>query len=89
MGASGYILKDAPTEAILTAVRAVAEGGWAFDPDLVRAVAGAKWLSLSARDREIIKAIREGRSNDEIGADLDISRKTVEAHLSKLYFAST
>lgn len=45
----------------------------------------AKQLSLSARDRQITEGILLGRSNDEIGMDLNISRKTVEAHISKLF----
>ena len=85
MGASGYILKTAPAGELLAAVRAVASGGWAFDPQLVRMTTSAKQLGLSDRDRQIIAAILTGRSNDEIGMDLGISRKTVEAHISKLF----
>lgn len=84
-GASGYILKTAPTAEILAAVRTVAAGGWAFDPDLVRRASSAKQLGLSPRDRQVIERVLAGRSNDEIGVDLGISRKTVEAHLSKLF----
>ncbi|MBA4169638.1 MAG: response regulator transcription factor [Chloroflexi bacterium] len=85
LGASGYILKTAPTSELLGAVTTVAAGGWAFDPDLVRKTGAAKQLTLSERDRQVIDRLVAGRSNDEIGTDLNISRKTVEAHLSKLY----
>ncbi len=85
LGASGYILKTAPATELLAAVRSVAAGGWAFDPELVRRSTSAKQLGLSGRDREVIAGVLAGRSNDEIGADLKISRKTVEAHLSKLF----
>lgn len=85
LGASGYILKTAPSSELLAAVRTVASGGWAFDPDLVSLAGRAKQLGLTSRDREIVAGILAGRSNDEIGADLDISRKTVEAHVSKLF----
>jgi DNA-binding NarL/FixJ family response regulator len=85
LGASGYILKTAPSTELLAAVRTVASGGWAFDPDLVSLAGRAKQLGLTPRDREIVAGILAGRSNDEIGADLDISRKTVEAHVSKLF----
>lgn len=84
-GASGYVLKTAPASEILAAVRTVAAGGWAFDPELVRRATSAKQLGLSRRDREVIERVLAGRSNDEIGVDLGISRKTVEAHLSKLF----
>lgn len=85
LGASGYVLKTAPTSEILNAVRTVAAGGWAFDPDVVRKATAAKQLGLSPRDRQIIAGVLAARSNDEIGMDLGISRKTVEAHVSKLF----
>lgn len=85
LGASGYILKTAPSKELLAAVRTVATGGWAFDPNLVSSAGHAKQLGLSSRDREIVAGILGGRSNDEIGGDLGISRKTVEAHVSKLF----
>jgi NarL family two-component system response regulator LiaR len=85
LGASGYVLKTAPTEEILSAVRTVAIGGWAFDPEVVRRATAAKQLGLSPRDRQVIIGILAGRSNDEIGMDIGISRKTVEAHVSKLF----
>jgi DNA-binding NarL/FixJ family response regulator len=85
LGASGYVLKTASTEQILGAVRAVADGGWAFDPRVVRKANLAKQLGLSRRDRQVIAGVLAGRSNDEIGADVGISRKTVEAHISKLF----
>jgi DNA-binding NarL/FixJ family response regulator len=84
LGASGYLLKTAPTTEIVRAVMTVADGGWAFDPDLVRKASSAKWIRLSERDRQVIRGVVAGRSNDEIGVDLGISRKTVEAHVSKL-----
>jgi DNA-binding NarL/FixJ family response regulator len=85
LGASGYVLKTTPTDEILGAVRAVANGGWAFDPKVVRKASVAKQLGLSLRDRQVIAGILAGRSNDEIGVDIGISHKTVEAHVSKLF----
>jgi DNA-binding NarL/FixJ family response regulator len=85
LGASGYILKTAPADELLAAVRAVAAGAWAFDPELIRKKGAAKQLGLTERDRQIITGVVAGRSNDEIGMDLGISRKTVESHISKLY----
>ena len=84
-GASGYILKTAPAKELLMAIRTVAAGGWAFDPALVRRTADAKQLTLSDRDRQVVAAVVAGRSNDEIGLDLGISRKTVEARISRLF----
>ncbi len=85
LGASGYILKTAPVEEVLGAVRSVAAGGWAYDPELVRKAGAAKQLRLTTRDRDIIRGVVAGRSNDEIGVDLGVSRKTVESHISKLF----
>jgi two-component system response regulator DesR len=85
LGASGFLLKTAPTEEIVAAVRRVHAGGSAYDLHLVRAGAEAPWRPLSARDRDVVAALIRGRSNDEIAADLHISRKTVEAHLSRLF----
>lgn len=85
LGASGYILKTALASELLSAVQTVAAGGWAFDPELVRGAHAAKQLGLSIRDRNVIERVLAGRSNDEIGVDLGISRKTVEAHISRLF----
>jgi DNA-binding NarL/FixJ family response regulator len=85
LGASGYLLKTAPTAEVIAAVRTVAARGWAFDPELVRKASNAKWLRLTERERGVIEGVLSGRSNDEIARDLDISRKTVEAHISKLF----
>ncbi len=84
-GASGYILKTAPARQLLAAIRTVAEGGWAFDPELVTRSTAAKQLGLSARDREVVAGVLAGRSNDEIGLDIGVSRKTVEAYISRLF----
>jgi DNA-binding NarL/FixJ family response regulator len=84
LGASGYILKTAPGRELLAAIETVSGGGWAFDPALVSSANRAKQLGLTARDRQVIERLVAGRSNDEIGSDLGISRKTVEAHVSKL-----
>lgn len=55
-----------------------------LNEDSVR-TADAKQLSLSDRDRQVVAALLAGRSNDEIGMDLGISRKTVEARISRLF----
>lgn len=85
LGASGYILKTARAKELLAAIKTVAEGGWAFDPALVSRSTAAKQLGLSPRDRQVVAGVLAGRSNDEIGGDLGISRKTVEAYVSRLF----
>lgn len=84
MGASGFLLKTAPIEEIVAAVRRVAAGGRVF-ADRSPPRHGERWHRLSERERQIIACVVGGRSNDEISGDLGISRKTVEWHLSRLF----
>jgi two-component system, NarL family, response regulator DevR len=84
LGASGYVRKEAPVSSLLWAVRTVAAGGWAFDQELVQKLAESPQLRLTGRDRQVIAGVLAGRTNDEIGAELGISRKTVEAYVTKL-----
>lgn len=92
-GANGYVLKQsAPTE-LVNAIRTVASGNAYLDPSLTRKVMGgyanrstslrgeAKG-ELSDREAEVLRLIAFGYSNKEIGASLDLSVKTVEAHKS-------
>jgi len=89
-GAVGYVLKDAPLERILAAVRAAGRGEPRFWPEQVeRALrwweeTGRKWESLTEREREVLVRMAEGKSNREIAADLWISEKTVEKHVGRI-----
>ena len=86
VGASGYFLKTALPDRIIAAVRDIALGGVAFDPELTRdRSSSTDWHPLSPRERDVIRQLIKGRSNDEIGKDLGIARKTVETHLARLY----
>jgi len=91
-GATGYLLKTVTTEDLVSAVRAVAEGGRVLQPktlevvlkDYVQRVGethprrGAD--ELTAREREVLKLIAEGNTNQDIAELLCLSRKTVETH---------
>ena len=79
LGAAGFVVKTAPTSELLDAVRRAAGGGLAFG---VRPGGG---VSLSAREREVLRCVVDGASNDEIGARLGISSRTVESHLRRLF----
>lgn len=85
LGAAGYLLKTAPSDEIVTAVRRVATGGFAFAQRVSRTVAPGHWKQPTGREIDIVRGVMDGRSNDEIGADLGLSRKTVEAYLSRLF----
>jgi DNA-binding NarL/FixJ family response regulator len=83
-GASGFLLKTAPLDELIAAIRKIAAGGTAFSPDQLRE-ARTGFVALNTRERQIIALVIEGRSNDEIAAELRTSRKTVEVHLSRMY----
>ena len=79
LGASGFVVKTAPTSELLDAIRRAAAGGLAFG---VRPGGG---VALSGREREVVQLVVDGASNDEIGARLGISARTVESHLRRLF----
>lgn len=85
LGVRGFFLKTSRTADLVDAVRRVAGGSTAWDPAAIRQSAGGRWHPLSEREYGVVKAVVAGRSNSEIGGDLGIATKTVEAHLSRLY----
>ncbi len=87
-GASGYVLKDAPTEALLDAVREAAAGRSVLAPEvqqlLVRRMAEPR-TALSPRETEILEVLATGATNREAAKRLFISESTVKTHLVHLY----
>lgn len=81
LGAAGYVLKTDPFRTLVDAIRTVAAGGMAYSVRPPRT--GQR--QLSPREREVVALVVDGRSNDEIAARLDISPKTVESHLTRIY----
>jgi DNA-binding NarL/FixJ family response regulator len=79
LGAVGYVLKTAPIDELLSAIRRAAEGKLSFD------LRPGERAPMSAREREVVAAVVEGLSNDEVAARLGISPKTVESHLRRLF----
>lgn len=91
-GGVGYLLKDrvGDPRAFVSAVRDVADGGTVMDPDVVAALLGRRRRidpleSLSDREREVLAAMAEGRSNMAIAQHLVLSPKTVEKHISSVF----
>ena len=87
-GASGYLLKDAPPEELVAAIRAAAAGESALAP----AIAGrllarlrAPQENLSAREAEVLTLVAQGKSNTRIATELVISEATVKTHLAHIY----
>ncbi len=81
-GAQGFMLKTAPIENLIAAIRRVAGGRPSFgvQPDRVRG-----YVTLSARERDLVRQVMAARSNAEIATALRTRRKTVETQLSRLY----
>jgi DNA-binding NarL/FixJ family response regulator len=92
-GAHGYLLKDTAATELREAIRAVCQGGSYFSPPvasrLTAAVRGDQTGQpgldqLTAREREVLLGIAQGRTNKEIAGELGISHRTVETHRESL-----
>ena len=96
-GASGFVLKDIPPEALVAAVRTVAEGGALLDPGITRRLIGRfaehaphsralveRLERLTAREREVLGYLGDGLNNREIATQLNIGEATVKTHVSSL-----
>lgn len=84
-GAQGYLLKDAPRDEILRAIRAVAAGERCLAQPLVRKLMQrVGHPELTERELEVLLHLAAGRSNKDIGGALFISEATVKGHLTHL-----
>jgi two-component system response regulator DesR len=81
-GASGYILKDAPSERLADAVRRVSQGLRVVDPELA-AEAWGDADPLTDRERQVLRLGEEGLTSADIAARLDLSEGTVRNYLSE------
>ncbi|MFC9762357.1 response regulator [Rhodococcus jostii] len=97
IGASGFMLKDAPAEELIRAVRVVADGEALLAPTVTRrliadvtsrrSTARRKPAALSAltpREREVLELIARGMSNTEIADRLFVAEQTVKTHVGKV-----
>ncbi|MFF2389996.1 response regulator [Agromyces sp. NPDC058104] len=86
-GASGYLLKDAPPDTLLAAVRAAAVGEQALAPGLSSRLdaSQASGERLTVREAEVLSLVAEGRTNREIGKTLFLSEATVKSHLVHIF----
>jgi DNA-binding NarL/FixJ family response regulator len=88
----GYLLKDrvADVPEFLAAVRRVAGGGTALDPEVVAQLLGRRRRgnpldALSPRERQVLALMAEGRSNAAIAAELVVTDGAVEKHISNIF----
>ncbi len=88
----GYLLKDRVSDVkeFVDAVRRVATGGSAIDPEVVSELLVRRRRhdlvgGLSDREREVLNLMAEGRSNAAIGSTLHMSEKTVEGHVRSIF----
>jgi DNA-binding NarL/FixJ family response regulator len=88
----GYLLKDrvAEIDRFIDAVRRVAEGGSALDPEVVARLLGRRRANdplaeLSPREREVLELMAEGRTNHAIASELVVSERAVEKHVTSIF----
>jgi DNA-binding NarL/FixJ family response regulator len=98
LGASGFLLKDAPAEELVRAVRVVADGQALLAPTVTRrliadvtrrrsarAKPAPQLSALTPREREVLELIAKGMSNTEIAEVLFVAEQTVKTHVSKVF----
>jgi DNA-binding NarL/FixJ family response regulator len=87
-GARGYVLKEAPLDDLVRAVETVAAGGTYVDPvlagELATAAASSAMPMLTRREREVLRLLADGCSNEDVARRLGISPETVRTHVRKL-----
>jgi len=85
-GAYGYVLKSAPRDELLLAIRTVAADKRYLPPALAARLASRLAAqNLSAREIEVLRFVGRGRANKQIGAELGISEETVKRHVSNIF----
>lgn len=95
IGVEGYLLKEAPQESLVAAIREVAGGGVVLPPRIaskvIRSFASSterredrKVWDLTLREIEIVEVLHQGMRNAEIAKQLGISPRTVETHVSNI-----
>lgn len=86
-GVGGMLDKEAPLDDLVRAIQIVAEGGTYLDPTaaaaLIQQQRRTRDHGLTQREREVLRLLADGCTNDQIGAELCISPQTVRTHVQK------
>ncbi len=86
-GAMGYILKDSPQTTLISAIQAVYNGKRTISPELAQKLLQRKtYPRLSPREMDIIRLMKEGKSNQIISVHLNITESTVKSHVKNILF---
>ncbi|MET1078603.1 MAG: response regulator transcription factor [Pseudomonas sp.] len=82
VGASGYVLKEAPSREIIAAIEAIAAGGSFFSAEIARKLArrAPEPEGLTPRERQVLLMLAQGLNNKNMAQALQISVRTVETH---------
>jgi DNA-binding NarL/FixJ family response regulator len=97
VGASGFLLKDAPADQLITAVRSLAAGDALIDPVITRRLIARFTLAargpaelpeelgqLTTRELEVLRLVARGLSNAEIAGELVVEENTIKTHVSRI-----
>ena len=87
-GAAGFLLKDAPSEQIVAAIRGAAAGQLVFSPELTTRVVNvmcAPRVKLTERELDVLRLLDTGASNREIAKALFVTEATVKTHLVHVF----
>jgi DNA-binding NarL/FixJ family response regulator len=97
MGASGFLLKDAPPDQLIGAVRSIAAGNALIDPVITRRLIGRfahavrppmlqpqQLKGLTSRELDVLRLVARGLANAEIAGELVVEESTVKTHVSRI-----
>ena len=94
VGAKGFLLKDTGREALMNTIHAAMRGETLLNPEVMQKLLsytkgklapGARHSGLTARELEVLRAAAAGGTNQQIALQLEISERTVRAHLTSVY----